>query len=380
MIELISVHIPKTAGTAFRHVLTDTYGLNGVLGDYPPDQIHQPENPISKEIKVIHGHFEPSKYQDYFPKAKRIVWLRHPLFRLISEYFFAKTINDHNNVIHAQLLDRDLSILDFAKIPQMKNFLSQKIKGMQLAEFDFVGIQEFYLQDLEEIKNIMGWNKFQPIIKNSNRYPEYQKCLQEILDDAQLVDRLAKLNREDLELYREALQLRAKRHQESPLIQSTLADWQRSRFLLQQMQSELEQAQLEIKQNRYWLNRQTLRNQNLQLINVPKILTKNTLVGFHFDSPRFPIATTEQSVTLSGWVIPQQSPASKVVVLHGTETIAETPVNLSRPDVAQVHQVSYANNSGFSTTIATSAIPSHTVLTIAVVLANGQTIKLGEIK
>ena len=130
MIELISVHIPKTAGTAFRHVLTDVYGLNGVLGDYPPDSIYHPERAIDPQINVIHGHFTPSKYQGYFPQAKRIVWLRHPLFRLISEYFFAKTINDRNNAIHAKLLDDDLSSLEFAKIPQMKNFLNQQIQGI----------------------------------------------------------------------------------------------------------------------------------------------------------------------------------------------------------------------------------------------------------
>lgn len=380
MIELISVHIPKTAGTAFRHVLTDVYGLNGVLGDYPPNQIHQPEKSIDKSIKVIHGHFEPSKYRGYCPAAKRIVWLRHPLFRLISEYFFAKTIKDRNNVIHAQLLDGNLSILEFAKIPQMKNFLSQKIKGMQLAQFDFVGIQEFYREDLIDLKNMMGWRNFQPIVKNDNRYPQYQKCLQEILNDASLIDALAKLNREDLELYREALQMRAKRRQESFLIQSTLADWQRSQFLIQQTQTELEQAQSEIQQHRYWLNRHSLRNHSLKLTSYSKIQTAFNLIGFHFDSPQHPIATTEQTITLSGWVIGKQTPASKIIILHGKDVISETPVNLSRPDVAQAYQVPYAHDSGFTTELVSSVIPPHTELTITVVLTNGQTIKIGEIK
>ena len=380
MIELISVHIPKTAGTAFRHVLTDIYGLNGVLGDYPPDCIHSPEKSISKEIKVIHGHFEPSKYRGYFPTAKRIVWLRHPLFRLISEYFFAKTIEDRNNVIHAQLLDGNLSILEFARIEQMKNFLSQKIKGMQLAQFDFVGIQEFYIQDLIDLKNMMGWRNFQPIVKNDNRYPQYQKCLQEILNDATLVNALAKLNREDLELYREALQIRAKRRQESPLIQTTLADWGRSQFLIQQTQTELEQTQSQIEQYRYWLTRHSLRNKNLELTTVGKHQTAFSLIGFHFDSPQHPIAAIEQTITLSGWVIGKQFSANKIIILHGKDVISETPVNRSRPDVAQVYQVPHAHNSGFTTEIVTPVIPSHTVLTITVVLANGQTIKIGEIK
>ena len=380
MIELISVHIPKTAGTAFRHVLTDVYGLDGVLGDYPPNQIHQPEKPIDPKIKVIHGHFTPSKYRGYFPTAKRIVWLRHPLFRLISEYFFAKTINDRNNAIHAKLLDDNLSILEFARIPQMKNLLSQKIQGIELVQFDFVGIQEFYLQDLVDLKNLMGWSNFQPITKNSNRYPQYQKCLQEILNDSSLMNSLAKLNQEDMILYREALHLRAKRRQEFPLIQSTLADWQRSQFLIQEMQVELEQVRSEIKQHYYWLNRQSLPTHSLKLTNIPKNQITDSLVGFHFDSPQFHTPITEKSITLRGWVIGKHSPASKIVIRCGTDTITETSVNLSRPDVAQVYQVPQADNSGFATTVVTSAIPPQTVLTIEVVLSNGQAITIGEIK
>ena len=60
--------------------------------------------------------------------------------------------------------------------------------------------------------------------------------------------------------------------------------------------------------------------------------------------------------------------------------ISETPVNLSRPDVAQAYQVPYAHDSGFTTELVSSVIPPHTELTITVVLTNGQTIKIGEIK
>ena len=377
MVELISVHIPKTAGTAFRHVLTDIYGVNGVLGDYPPDSIYQPQNPISRNVKVIHGHFEPSKYRNYFPTAKRIIWLRHPIFRLISEYFFAKTIKDRNNVIHVQLLDKNLDILEFARIPQMQNFLTQKIEGMQLKEFDFVGIQEFYLQDLAEMQKMMGWQNSQPIVKNSNRYPQYQKCLQEIFNDSCLVDRLAKLNREDMELYREALHLRGKRRQESILVQSTLADWQRSQFLLRQMQQDLARARSQVRQNLYWSTLIPRRSHDLQLKSASKTEIDYHLVAFHFDSPQSSIPSTESAIALTGWVIGKRSPAVKIAIFHHKNIILETPVNLSRPDVAAVYPIAHAHNSGFSTTVATSFIPSHSILTVSAILTDGEVVKIG---
>ena len=379
MVELISVHIPKTAGTAFRHVLTDIYGINGVLGDYPPDRIYQPQNPISHNIKAIHGHFEPSKYCNYFPEAKRIVWLRHPIFRLISEYFFAKTIKDRNNVIHVQLLDKNLNILEFARIPQMQNFLTQKIEGIELREFDFVGIQEFYLQDLVEMQKMMGWRSFQPIVKNSNRYPQYQQCLQEILNDSSLVDRLAKLNREDMELYREALHLRGKRRQESILIQSTLADWQRSQFLLQQIQYDLARAKMQVQQNIYWSGLMSQRSHSLKVKSASKIETAARLIAFHFDSPQFSIPATESALTLTGWVIGKRSPVAKIAIFHHKNVILETSVNLSRPDVAEVYPLPHAHNSGFSTTVATSFIPSQVTLTISAISLDGEAVNIGTI-
>jgi hypothetical protein len=370
MVELISVHVPKTAGTAFRHILLEVYGSQGVLEDYPPDRIYQPDELIDQQIKVIHGHFLSNKYDEYFPQAKKIIWLRHPIFRLISEYFFAKTIQDRNNVIHVQLLDHNLDVLEFAEIPQMRNFLSQKIADSNLNKFDFIGIQEFYLEDLEELKQMMGWQNFQPTIKNSNRYPDYHKCLQEILADQVLMNRLAKLNRDDLKLYQEALNLRAKRRNESILIQSTLADWQRSQFLREQLQIELQQANLELQQIRYWLKQTKTSTHSLELITTPKTAIANLIAGFHFDLPHSPISTTNHLITINGWVIGKTSPATKIIITANNQIINEAPVTLPRPDVAQVYPIFEAKNSGFETHLVIDGIPANIQLQIQVVLAD----------
>ena len=377
MVELLSVHIPKTAGTAFLHTLTDVYGINSVIGDYPPDKIYQPDSKDTSSIKVIHGHFLPSKYQGYYPQAKRIVWLRHPIFRLISEYFFAKTIQDHKNVIHAQLLNNNLNILEFAQIPDMRNFLTQHIKGMKLQEFDFVGIQEFYPEDLQDLQKMMSWSDAQPIIKNSNLYHKYQKSLQEILSNTSLINQIAKLNREDLQLYKNALELRAKRRQESSLIQSTLAEFQRSQFLINQLQQELVQAKLETQQTYYWLTNKIVLSKEIEFIPTAATKIKKTLVGFHLDSPLFPLATSNKKITIHGWVIGKNSAATKIIIRHQNKILAETLVNLSRPDVAQVYRVKNAQNSGFTIILSSLTIPCQTKLTIEVILVNRESISLG---
>lgn len=379
MTDLISVHIPKTAGTAFRHVLIEVYGYAGVLEDYPPDRIQQLEQPIPPEVKVIHGHFAADKYQTLFPEAKKIVWLRHPLFRLISEYFFAKTINDRANAIHAQLLEKNLGILEFAQIPQMRNFLSQKIAGVQLEKFDFVGIQEFYREDLAALKQFLGWQNFQPTVKNSNQYPAYYQCLQEIIGDRTLINELAKLNAEDLELYDRALRLRAKHRDESILIQSTRADWQRSQHLLQQMQLELDRERQELNQIRYWLKQTPSTNKILQLKLREKPQLAHLLSGFYFDSPQGAIASQQHFIPISGWIIGKDSPADKIIITHNDTVLCEAPVNLPRPDVAQVYPMPEAKTSGFSTNLIVSLIPNSAQLKLQVRLKNKQQIILGTI-
>lgn len=379
MTDLISIHIPKTAGTAFRHVLLEVYGYAGVLEDYPPDRIHQLKQPIKPQIKVIHGHFAADKYQPLFPQAQKIVWLRHPLFRLISEYFFAKTINDRANAIHAQLLEKNLGILEFAQIPQMQNFLAQKIAGVKLEEFDFVGIQEFYSEDLAELKQILGWQNFQPTVKNSNQYPAYYQCLQEILGDRTLINALAKINQEDMELYNRALRLRAKRRNESILIQSTRADWQRSQHLLQQMQTELDRERQEVMQIRYWLKQIPHTGKTLQLKLMDKPQLAHLLSGFYFDSPQGIIEPRHHFIPVSGWIIGKNSPADRVVITYNDLVLCETKVNLPRPDVAQVYPMPEAKTSGFSTNLVVSLIPQQAQLKLKVFLSNGQQIVIGTI-
>ncbi len=380
MVELISVHIPKTAGTAFRHVLLNVYGITKVLDDYPPDRIYDPATQLDPKIAVIHGHFLPSKYNNLFPSAKRIVWLRHPIFRLISEYFFAKTIKDYNNVIHAKLLENNLSILEFAQIPDMINFLTRHMEGMKLEEFDFVGIQEFYNQDLVTLRNLMGWHQFSPAVKNSNRYSEYQKCLQEILSNNSLMNQLAQLNQQDLQLYESALHLRAKTRQESPFIQSTLADWQRSQFLLQANELELEQKTQELQQANYWLSKNSLPRRTLQIAKSNNSQVKELLTGCYLDSPQFPLVIDSPIISLKGWVIGKQSPATSIRVKCDNVLLSETPINLSRPDVAKAYNLADGDNRGFKLDLNVIGIPPQTVLTLEVVLGDSGSVKIASLK
>ncbi|MGB3513307.1 MAG: sulfotransferase family 2 domain-containing protein, partial [Microcoleaceae cyanobacterium] len=121
-IEIISVHVPKTAGTTFRDVLEQVYGVAGICVD---NQLQYPT--IKPQFRVIHGHFPMIKYEGKFPQAKRIIWLRNPVERLISQYFYWKNLplenNPFNDPHHKLVIEQNLSIVEFAEMPEMRNLM-----------------------------------------------------------------------------------------------------------------------------------------------------------------------------------------------------------------------------------------------------------------
>lgn len=230
-IELISQHIPKTAGATFLNLLKNIYGNDRVLNE-DKDRILDPcsiynidperwKTKIALDVKkinrkaiVLHGHFTANKYRAFFPKAKNIVWLRHPVDRLISHYYFWKSMSSDvsKHTIHKYMEKNKLSIIKFAQIPMMRNILSNfYLKGITLQDYDFIGIQEFFSEDLEYLKDLFGWSYDEkPAQINKNKERKYDKKRQSIHSDTKTIETLTDLNREDVDIYHEALQLREK--------------------------------------------------------------------------------------------------------------------------------------------------------------------------
>lgn len=216
-VEIISVHVPKTAGHTFTQALLEVYNIKEIFFDYP----YEPEANlaiIESEIRVIQSHLPVTKYRNLFPNAKTIIWLRNPIERLISHYYFWKSLPlEENNICQRLLKENELNIVQFAELPEMQNYITSFfIKEMELADFSFVGIQSFFEEDLTELSMKMGWAKLKGItIINKNIYPEYEKRKQELLANPRIRSRLEYLNRQDMELYQLALKYRRERRMES---------------------------------------------------------------------------------------------------------------------------------------------------------------------
>ncbi|MGL5058793.1 MAG: hypothetical protein ACRC62_02335 [Microcoleus sp.] len=217
-VELISVHVPKTAGATFgNRILPQIYPSyeTDILYDYdnlPVNTLIQ-QGKMTTKTKVIHGHFSANKYCKHYPNAKFIMWLRNPINLLISSYYF--WLSNPNKIFddnHRYVVSNKLCFSDFIDQSFTQNFVCNYFaKGMKLTDFYFVGIQEFFLEDLTYLKSNLGWNQFKIMTINRNRYENYQDKVMDILTNKSLVKNIVALNSADMELYQKALSLRVQR-------------------------------------------------------------------------------------------------------------------------------------------------------------------------
>jgi len=149
--KIISIHIPKTAGTTFQSYLASAYDNNLIEVSTKPlftrcdelsnrDKLHL--NTFNEH--VVHGHFtfdEIEYNKEYF----YITWLRDPVERVISHYFFWKNRPDINmHPIEKKIKYENLSLAEFAEIPCMRNVGLFFLGKDGLNKINFIGITELF--------------------------------------------------------------------------------------------------------------------------------------------------------------------------------------------------------------------------------------------
>ena len=200
---LISIHMPKCGGTSFIQILKNLYGdklffdngINWAINNRQPLV-------MSPKTCCIHGHFFANKY-DYISNKSLITWVRHPVQRVLSHYyFFLRNPHLRDNPDCRALHENRLSLVQFASLERIRNHMSYYFAGKSLLDFDFVGIVEFYEESLDIFfKLIQASTPFGVAYKkneNPNKSSQYNISKKE-------TDALLELNALDVALYQEAL-------------------------------------------------------------------------------------------------------------------------------------------------------------------------------
>lgn len=212
---IVSIHLPKTAGSTFKGVLAEVYGrrLRFDYGDqYGFMELSQPtlEMRLRRAVKrvtdfrpyfkpqCIHGHFKATKYARQYPDAQYVTWIRDPVERLVSHYNHWKRRPDPAHTVCREMVRQDMALEQFAELPAMRNVQSRYLDGMPLERFWFVGIQEHFDQMLRRFLELAGAGQVQVKSVNINENKGYAERYD--LSEG-LRQRIELLNAMDRELY-----------------------------------------------------------------------------------------------------------------------------------------------------------------------------------
>jgi len=219
---IISLHLPKTAGSSFAKTLEAHFG-NSLLLDYADRPISKPifernreallsslrlaEQGIS-DFQCVHGHFLPIKYLLLNSKQKLffLTWMRDPVERAISHYRYWQGSYDPNKHCpphHKRVIEEGWSLERFCLGPEFRNLYSQYMWGFPLEMFDFIGIVEFYEDDLAYLAdNYLEASLDICRLNVSDKKDEIPPELREAIE---------RYHDKDVQLYRRALQMRLTR-------------------------------------------------------------------------------------------------------------------------------------------------------------------------
>lgn len=222
---IISVHIPKTAGTSFAKALEVHFGSR-LLQDYADLPTNTPQYERNRAallasvdnanldhltgVECIHGHFLPLKYLLLSVKndIRFITWMRDPVERVLSHFYYLKSFYDPATAppLHRKMVEEDWSVEQFCLSPELRNLYGQFLWGFPLEYFAFIGITEFYDEDLAYFSGHYLGTYLEPHRENlgKNEGRSYQI-------ESNFRAKLEQFHSYDFELYRTALLMRQKR-------------------------------------------------------------------------------------------------------------------------------------------------------------------------
>ncbi|MGY8933949.1 MAG: sulfotransferase family 2 domain-containing protein [Flavobacteriales bacterium] len=232
--KLIFMHIPKCGGTTFNNILDKIYlseetfdikqKLNTRLNieDFINLKVQEKDR-----IKLLKGHMQFGLHSYFSASSEYITFLRNPIERIISYYYYVKKSPWHH-FYRLNLFNDEMSLYDFVTeinfpignkfqkkslyypVIDINNGQTRLISGIQDKEefmlekalenikqyFSFVGTIEKFNESLIILQKMYGWSITNYEIKNKN---DASKKIEEI--DRKTIDAIKYFNAADIALY-----------------------------------------------------------------------------------------------------------------------------------------------------------------------------------
>ncbi len=184
---ILFVHVPKVGGTSLVTWLASVVGAEHVFQDYR-DRLFDPASEINRDpaaylahnsrgalppgVAAITGHFWAKKYET-LADVFRMTFLRDPVDRAISHYFFLRERQGSGNLLRRRIFEDNLSVAAFAALPEIAGYYRHHFfRDVDLETFDFVGDYARYDEELTRLETLLGVRGTRTR-DNVNRSPTY---------------------------------------------------------------------------------------------------------------------------------------------------------------------------------------------------------------
>ncbi|USI28222.1 sulfotransferase family 2 domain-containing protein [Alteromonas macleodii] len=189
-IQLLSYHIPKTAGSSLRSSFEDNISSIRIFGAYLNSGATELSKGhsvwVPKKTLILHGHFKPhDNHSKMFPNALKITWVRDPIervFSLVRHLMMVGEVHPHFQMI--KKIYPDCSMNDIEKVvsdmvtnntlPLFTNTYTHFFSNTSIESLDFVGSVHNYNDDLKRLSELSNYS-LTPSLKNVRGKPVNEK-------------------------------------------------------------------------------------------------------------------------------------------------------------------------------------------------------------
>jgi len=222
--KFLFLHIPKTAGLSLFKIFENILGYQNVFHINNPKGKAARQQPHElNKYTLLAGHLTLEEYKKHFPDRRCLLFLRNPVDRFISHFFFAK-YNMQDTSLPFVKAAQSMDLEKYIKLYQNQNKMSiwnlqtlhmgfheitlprselVKLARERLAEVDFVGIYESLSESLDFLCDHFHWPPVKeiPNINTTLIRPQLPQL------DASITAKLTELCSLDMELYQYGLSL-----------------------------------------------------------------------------------------------------------------------------------------------------------------------------
>ena len=169
---IISVHIPKTAGTSLGWGLRDRFGARLLedyadrpLSDSPEDEqrravtrerVRDSGPELLSRYDAVHGHFIADKYAALPGAPLFCVVLRDPVERSASHHQQWTELPNPVNAMSRKVIEERLDLPTFTALPGQAGLYQLFLGTMPLEHFSVVGLTEAYGETLQLFEAVTG--------------------------------------------------------------------------------------------------------------------------------------------------------------------------------------------------------------------------------